>query len=246
MATFQILPAIDLLGGRVVRLRQGDFADSTTFSDDPLAVARAFVDGGARWLHVVDLDGARAGRAAHGEVIGEILDAVGERAAVEVAGGLRSIESVEEVLELGAARAVLGTLALGNPALAAELIGRHGQDRIAVALDVRDGAAVGHGWVRGGSGVLVQAAMARLLDAGVRWFEVTSIARDGMLGGPDLEVLRGLAGDPRASIIASGGIGSADDLRAVHAIGCAGAIVGRALYDGSLTLAAALSAIADA
>ena len=246
MATFQILPAIDLLGGRVVRLRQGDFADSTTFSNDPLAVARAFVDGGARWLHVVDLDGARAGRAAHGEVIGEILDAVGGRAAVEVAGGLRTIESVQEVLDLGAARAVLGTLALGNPALAAELIGRHGHDRIAVALDVRDGAAVGHGWVPGGPGVPVQTAMSSLLDAGVRWFEVTAVARDGMLAGPDLELLRGLAGNPRASIIASGGIGSADDLRAVHAIGCAGAIVGRALYDGSLTLAAALSAIADA
>src|SRR3972149_11738936 len=131
MATFQIPPAIDLLGGRLVRLRQGDFADSTAFSDDPLAVARALVDGGARWLHVVDLDGARAGRAAHGEVIGEILDAVGGRAAVEVAGGLRTIESVQEVLDLGAARAVLGTLALGNPALAADLIGRAGQGRVA-------------------------------------------------------------------------------------------------------------------
>src|SRR3972149_3161246 len=140
MATFQILPAIDLLGGRGVRLRQGDFADSTTFSNDPLAVARAFLGGGARWLHVVDLDGARAGRAAHGEEIGEILDAVGGRAAVEVAGGLRTIESVQEVLDLGAARAVLGTLALGNPALAAELIDRHGHHRIAGGLAVRAGA----------------------------------------------------------------------------------------------------------
>ena len=246
MATFQILPAIDLLGGRVVRLRQGEFADSTAFSDDPVAVAVAFVDGGAAWLHVVDLDGARAGRPAHEEAVRRIIEAVGERAAVEVAGGLRSIESVDEVLELGAARAVLGTAVLGNAVLAAEVIARHGYDRIAVALDVRDGAAVGHGWVRGGPGVPVQAAMTSLLDVGVRWFEVTSIARDGMLAGPDLELLRGLAGDPRASIIASGGIGSADDLRAVHAIGCAGAIVGRALYDGPLSLAVALSAIRDA
>src|SRR3990172_12910723 len=209
MATFQILPAIDLLGGRVVRLRQGDFAESTTFSDDPLAVARGLVDGGARWLHVVDLDGARAGRAAHGEVIGEILDAVGGRAAVEVAGGLRTIESVQEVLDLGAARAVLCTLALGDPALAAELIGRHGHDRIAVALDVRDGGGAGRCSVPPLPPLPVRTAMSSLLDAGVRWFEVTAVARDGMLAGPGLELLRGLAGNPRASIIASGGIGSA-------------------------------------
>lgn len=245
MATFKILPAIDLLGGRVVRLRQGDFADKTAFSEDPVAVARAFVDGGAGWLHVVDLDGAREGRPAHEEVVRGIIEAVGRNAQVEVAGGLRTREAVDEVLDRGAARAVVGTAVLESGALAAELIARHGHDRIAVALDVRDGAAVGHGWARGAPGVPVQAAMASLLDAGIRWFEVTAIARDGMLAGPDLELLGQLAGDSRASIIASGGIGSADDLRAVHAIGCTGGIVGRALYDGSLTLAAALSAIGD-
>ncbi len=245
MATFQILPAIDLLGGRVVRLRRGDFADATAFSEDPVAVATAFVDGGAGGLHVVDLDGARAGRPVHAGAVRRIIRAVGGRSAVEVAGGLRTSEAVQQVLDLGAARAVVGTAVLNNAALAAELIGRHGPERIAVALDVRNGAAVGHGWVPGSPGVPAQAAMARLLDAGVRWFEVTSIARDGMLTGPDLELLGELAGGSRASIIASGGIGSADDVRAVHAIGCAGVIVGRALYDGSLTLASALGAIQD-
>ncbi len=246
MTTFQLLAAIDLLGGRVVRLRQGNFADETAFSDDPVAVAQAFVDGGATWLHVVDLDGAREGQAAHAEVIRGIVSAVGEQAQVEIAGGLRTREAVRTALEIGAARVVVGTAALEDAVFAADLVDLYGSDRIVVALDVRNGAAVGHGWVPGGPGVPVEPAMARLLDAGVCWFEVTGIERDGMLAGPDLELLEQLAGDPRARIIASGGIGSADDLRAVRAIGCAGAIVGRALYDGSLTLAAARDAIGDA
>lgn len=239
---FDILPAIDLRGGRVVRLEQGDFARETAFSDDPVATAVAFADAGARWLHVVDLDGARNGEPVHGEVIGSIVDAVGERLAVEVAGGLRSAESVGAVLRAGAARAVVGTAALRSRAFAADLVARHGPARVAVALDVRDGHAVGEAWRADTAGPTAEDALQALADAGVRTFEVTAIDRDGLLGGPDLELYRNLVGRDGVSIIASAGIASSADITALRRIGCAGAIVGRALYDGRLTLADALSA----
>ena len=144
----------------------------------------------------------------------------------------------------GAARAVVGTAALADPAFASALIRTHGLDRIAVALDVRDGLAVGHGWAQGSAGVPVLDAIGRLVTSGVRWFEVTAIDRDGMLGGPDVDQLAALiAFAPGARIVASGGIRSAADLRAVRLIGCAGAIVGRALYEGALTLQAALEGL---
>ena len=239
---FAILPAIDLRGGRVVRLEQGDFARETIFSDDPVAVARGFADAGARWLHVVDLDAARDGTSSNGEVIRAIVDAVGERLAVEVAGGLRSESAVADVLGAGAARAVVGTAALARPGFAGDLVATHGADRIAVALDVRDGMAVGHGWREGARGTPVATALSSLADAGIRIFEVTAIDRDGTHGGPDLALYERLIAAGRGSIIASAGISSADDIAAVRGLGCSGAIVGRALYDGRLSLATALLA----
>jgi len=244
MASFDLLPAIDLRGGRVVRLRQGDFARETAYSDDPVAVATDFVERGARWLHVVDLDGARTGRPAHGKLIARIVASIGERAAVEVAGGLRTAEAVADALAAGAARVVIGTAALRDRPFAADIVARYGAERIAASLDVRAGMAVGEGWVDGATSMSVESVMERLADAGVRWFEVTSIDRDGTLSGPDLALLASVVGDPRTSVIASGGIRSADDLRSVREIGCAGSIVGRAFYDGSLDLATAL-AVAD-
>ena len=244
MATFDLLPAIDLRGGHVVRLVQGDFARETAFSDDPVAVARTFVDAGAGWLHVVDLDAAKSGVATHGPVISEIAGMVGELAWVEVAGGLRSLDAVAAVLRSGAARAVIGTAALAGPGFVAELLAEHGHDRIVIALDIRGGQAVGHGWVPGTPGVPVADAVGLLIRAGVRWFEVTAIERDGTMEGPDLEMLEALArAAPEARIIASGGIASIEDLLAVRRIGCAGAIVGRALYDGTLKLEETLAAL---
>lgn len=242
MATFDLLPAIDLRGGRVVRLRQGDFARETAYAEEPVQVARAFVDAGATWLHVVDLDGARSGARFHVGVIGRIIAAVGDRASVEVAGGLRSAGAVAATLSAGAARAVVGTAALADPGFAATLVTAHGADRIAVALDVRGGVAVGEGWGRAATGVPVHEAITGLAAAGVRWFEVTAIDRDGMMAGPDLELLAVVAGEAGVNVIASGGVRSVEDLRAARAIGCAGAIVGRALYDGTLSLEAALAA----
>ena len=240
---FEILAAIDLRGGHVVRLQQGDFDRETAFSDDPVAVARTFVDGGARWLHVVDLDGARSGAPVHGQLIREIVAAVGERASVEVAGGLRDEASVAAVLAVGAARAVVGTAALDDPSFTGRLVDTHGPERIAVAVDVREGQAVGQGWSAETDGVDAVAAIEALGEVGVTTFEVTAIDRDGLLGGPDLELCQRLVDLGTGSIIASAGIASVEDLETLRAIGCSGAIIGRALYDGTLDLPVALEAV---
>jgi phosphoribosylformimino-5-aminoimidazole carboxamide ribotide isomerase len=241
-STFDVLPAIDLRGGRVVRLRQGDFGRETEFSADPVLMARTFVEQGARWLHVVDLDGARAGRPVQTAVVTAIASAVTDRAMVEVSGGLRTAEAVSDALGCGAARIALGTMAITEPGVLAAILAEHGSARVVVAVDVRDGLAVGHGWQSGEQGLPPDELIDRLADAGVTAFEVTAIDRDGLLGGPDLRLLERLVAIGRGSIIASGGIRSAADLAAVRQLGCVGAIVGRALYDGSLSVEAALRA----
>lgn len=243
-STFEILPAIDLRGGRVVRLRQGDFAREDVFDDDPAAAADRFARAGATWLHVVDLDGARAGEPVHGSTIAAILERVGDRPRVEVAGGLRTDEAIDAALAAGAARVVLGTAALRDPSIAARAVERHGTDRVAAAIDVRDGRAVGEAWARDAAGSALADTLEALARAGVTTFEVTAIDRDGLLGGPDLALLDQVVGLGAGRVIASAGIRTIDDLRAVRRIGCVGAIVGRALYDGSLDLADALAALA--
>ncbi|HEX7950117.1 MAG TPA: 1-(5-phosphoribosyl)-5-[(5-phosphoribosylamino)methylideneamino] imidazole-4-carboxamide isomerase [Candidatus Limnocylindrales bacterium] len=243
-STFEILPAIDLLGGRVVRLRQGDFDRETAYSTDPAAVARSFAEAGATWIHVVDLDGARSGRPVQADVIRTLIREVGGRVRVEVAGGLRTIETATEVLRSGASRVVLGTAALADPKLVGALVATDGADRVAVAIDVRDGRAIGHGWTSGTVEVAATEAIAALADSGVTTFEVTAIDRDGQLGGPDLHLYERLVRLGRGRIIASGGIAALDDLRDVRALGCSGAILGRALYEGRLDLAAAISVAA--
>ena len=237
---FEILPAIDLLAGRVVRLRQGDFGRETVYDVDPAAAALGFADAGARWLHVVDLDAARTGKPSSGDAVRAIVDAVGERVSIELAGGLRSVDAIAAAMDLGASRVVVGTAALRDPAFVGRLIGVHGPGRVAVALDVRDGRAVGEGWREDAPGEPVVGALRRMADQGARTFEVTSIRRDGILGGPDLELLRRLVALDRGAIVASGGISSLADLRSVRAHGCAGAIIGRALYEDQLTLQEAL------
>jgi phosphoribosylformimino-5-aminoimidazole carboxamide ribotide isomerase len=243
---FELLPAIDLRGGRVVRLRQGDFERETSYHDDPVAVARRFADEGAHWLHVVDLDGARLGTPRHVTLVAEILDGVGERVAVELAGGLRSEGAVAAALGLGVRRVVLGTAVLQDAELAARLITRHGPDRIVVALDVREGRVAAHGWEDPSEdGDDVEEVLIRLSAAGVATFEVTAIERDGELAGPDLDLLRRLVAHDRGRIVASAGIASIDDLRAVRELGCHGAIVGRAIYEGRIDLRGALAAVGE-
>ncbi len=244
-STFIILPAIDLRAGRVVRLRQGDFSREQVYADHPSEVGRGFAGAGAAWIHVVDLDGALAGEPRQTEAIRAIIAATssgGPR--IEVAGGLRSMAAIDTVLGAGADRVVIGTAALRDPAVVAAACERHGAERVAVALDVRDGQAVGDGWIRGAAGVSVVDALDGLTKAGVATFVVTAIDRDGLLGGPDVELLRSCVTRTSAAIIASGGIRSIADLEAVRHIGCSGAIVGRAIYDGGLDLRAAITALA--
>jgi phosphoribosylformimino-5-aminoimidazole carboxamide ribotide isomerase len=243
-SAFELLPAIDLRRGQVVRLRQGDFDEATTYGTDPVAVARALIDQGAEWLHVVDLDGARAGWPVQASIVHAVIAASGADARVEVAGGLRTGAAVEDAIQTGAARVVLGTAALREPDLASQATARYGADRVAVALDVRDDRPLVDGWLAGaGDGSAVDALL-RLAELGVTTFEVTAVERDGMLGGPDLDLLRRLVGLARGRIIASGGIATLEDLRAVRDLGCAGAIVGRAIYEGGLDLREAMEAVA--
>jgi phosphoribosylformimino-5-aminoimidazole carboxamide ribotide isomerase len=241
VSRFELLPAIDLIDGRVVRLRRGDFDQETSYSDDPPAAARSFADAGATWLHVVDLDGARAGDPRQLGLAAAIVAEVYGRTRVEIGGGLRTAEAVAGALGTGAARAVIGTALLRDPDFAATLVARYGSDRLVASIDVRDGAALGEGWREGAAGVPAADAIAGLAAAGIETFEVTAIERDGLLEGPDLHLLSSLVALGKGRIIASGGISSVEDVIAVQAAGCTGAIVGRALYEGHVDLRALMT-----
>jgi phosphoribosylformimino-5-aminoimidazole carboxamide ribotide isomerase len=243
VAGFEILPAIDLEQGRVVRLVQGDFARGTVYEADAVSVARAFADAGASWLHVVDLDGAREGEPRQLQLVSEIVAEVHGRMHVEVSGGLRTPEAVAGALGTGASRVAVGTAALRDPSFALGVVARHGPDRIVGSLDIRDGLALGEGWRPGAAGVPAAAALGRLSAVGIDTFEVTAIDRDGLMAGPDIALLRTLVRLGRGRIIASGGIASLEDVLAVQAAGCAGAIIGRALYEGRVTVREIVAAI---
>jgi phosphoribosylformimino-5-aminoimidazole carboxamide ribotide isomerase len=223
----------------------GRLRGRTAYGSDPVSTASRFVEAGARWIHIVDLDGARSGTPLQHAIVARIVEAVGEGAICQVAGGLRTLDAVTAAVEAGAGRVVVGTAALVDPDFAGSLIARHGPGRIVVALDVRDGFALGEGWRPGAVGLPVEDALLRLAEVGVERFAVTGVDRDGLLDGPDVDLLRRLVGLDRGTIIASGGVSSLDDLLAVRALGCAGAIVGRALYEGRLDLAAAVRLLGD-
>ena len=236
---FNVIPAIDLRGRRVVRLQQGDFDRETVYGDDPVEVAERFADAGATILHVVDLDGARAGEPTQLDILGEVAAAVGTRATVEAAGGIRSMRDADAAFHAGAGRVVFGTAALQDPDLVRDAVATHGPESIAIAVDVRDGRAVGNAW-EGAAGPLAADVIRAMTDAGAVWFEVTAIDRDGLLGGPDLALLDALGRVGSGRLVASGGIRDVGDAVAVHNLRCAGVIVGRALYDGAFDLGAAL------
>ena len=245
MEAFELLPAIDLRGGRVVRLREGDFDRETAYADDAVAVARSFAEAGAKWLHVVDLDGARAGEPCQLELVAAIVAEVHGRTRVEVGGGLRTPAAVAGALGTGCSRVAVGTAALRDPAFAAAIVARHGPSRIVASIDVRDGLALGDGWRPGSPGTAAADAIGMLAVAGVSTFEVTAIDRDGGLGGPDMTLLRSLVALGQGRIIASGGVSSLADVLAVQAAGCGGAIVGRAIYEGRVDVGELIRALGD-
>lgn len=228
--SFTIYPAVDISQGRCVRLLQGVFGTETVYSDDPVKVAIGFSKAGARWLHIVDLDGAKTGERRNRELVLEVIRAAS--CPVQAGGGLRSLDDVEEMLAAGANRAVLGTVALEDPEEMARACKRYGE-RIAVSLDARGGELAAHGWTVG-SGVPVLDAVKSFEEAGVARFVYTDVTRDGMLSGPDLEGLMRLKEATSLPVIASGGISSIEDIKAVlrlRKLGVEGAIVGRALYE---------------
>lgn len=237
-----LYPAIDIRHGRVVRLSQGEATRQTVYASDPAEVAEGFVAAGARWIHVVDLDRA-FGDGDNGAAVARIVTRVAARARVQLGGGLRSIERIRAALDAGVARLVVGTAAVTDPALVPAALEAAGSERIAVGLDARDGAVAVRGW-RDVSALRVDDVARDMAAAGVRTLIYTDIARDGMLIGPDLDGARRLQALGPA-VIASGGVATLDDLRAVRAAGLAGAIVGRALYEGRFTLEEALGAVTE-
>ncbi len=243
MGEFTILPAVDLKGGQCVRLRQGRADDATVYGDDPAAQARAWAQQGATWLHVVDLDGAFQGHPAHLDVIGRMAAAAG--IPVECGGGLRTDADLDALLARGVRRAILGTRALERVDELAALAKKYG-DRLAVGIDARDGFVQVKGWTETSRTTAVDLAR-RAAAAGVKTIIYTDTATDGMLRGPNFagnaEVCAAVG--PGCAIIASGGITTADDVVRLRALGkanLAGAIVGKALYEGRTSMAELLAA----
>ena len=237
------IPAIDVRDGRVVRLAQGDYARETRYPADPLALALAYADAGASVLHLVDLDAARAG----GYTLAPLLQALAAdgRLAVQTGGGVRDEADVQRILDAGAARVVIGSLAVREPARVAGWLRRYGVERIVLALDARradDGSwrLPVHGWTETGDGTL-EALLAYYADAGARHVLCTDIDRDGMLAGPNFVLYASLAARwPGLALQASGGVRELADVRAAAEAGCAGIVLGRALLEGRFTVAEAL------
>lgn len=237
-----LFPAIDLLEGRCVRLYQGDYDRSQVFHDNPADVAQQWTSQGATWLHVVDLDGAKAGKPVNLEAIAAIVEAVS--VPIQVGGGLRDRASVAQLLELGVQRVILGTVAVEQPQLVASLC-QEFPGRIVVGIDARNGKVATRGWLET-SEVLAADLAQRMQQLGAAAIIYTDIHRDGTLAGPNLDALRELATSLSIPVIASGGVSSVTDLLsllALEPLGVTGAIVGRALYTGDISLTQAIQAV---
>jgi phosphoribosylformimino-5-aminoimidazole carboxamide ribotide isomerase len=238
-----LLPAIDIRDGKAVRLARGDFDAETVYDADPLEAARRWVADGARALHVVDLDGARTGEPANLEHVKRITSEL--HVPVQVGGGLRSSEAVDATIAAGASRVVVGTAAYNDVDLLDDLLARHGSERVVVSVDSREGKLATAGWLEQ-SEIPAESVIERLADRGVRRFVYSSIERDGMLAGPDLEAARRVSEVVRGSFVYSGGVSSLEDLRALaalRAVNLAGVIVGKALYEKRFGVEDAIAAL---
>jgi phosphoribosylformimino-5-aminoimidazole carboxamide ribotide isomerase len=239
-AGVDLYPAIDLRGGRVVRLTKGDYTAETVYGDDPVAVAESFVAAGAPWVHVVDLDAARTGDPVNRPVVERIATAIAGRARLQNGGGVRSLDDARALADAGVDRVVMGSAAVTDPSLVervAELV------PVAVGLDHRDGELAVHGWTQG-SGLRVEDALLRFPSAAA--FVITDISRDGMLSGPDIDGLTAAVVASTVPVVASGGVASLDDVVTLAAIpGLAGIITGKALYEGRFTVADAVRVLED-
>lgn len=232
-----VYPAIDIRGGQAVRLVEGDYDRETVYDADPVDAARRWAEAGAEWIHIVDLDGARDGIRANASAIARIRKAVPQK--LELGGGLRSVDDIKSVADLGIDRMVIGSAAITNPDLVTEAVQAFG-DRIAVGLDARDGKLAAQGWIDQTDVDAVEAAR-RFAKVGVQHVVFTDIRRDGRMQGPNFQALQQMVSEAPMNVIASGGISSLDDIRNVRELGTAGVIIGAALYKKAFRLVDALS-----
>ncbi|SEU29723.1 1-(5-phosphoribosyl)-5-[(5-phosphoribosylamino)methylideneamino] imidazole-4-carboxamide isomerase [Lacrimispora sphenoides] len=235
----QLYPAIDLKDGQCVRLKQGEFKEITVYSQKPEEVAALWQSQGATFLHLVDLDGALAGRSVNEKVIKKIADTVSMP--IEIGGGIRSEEAIESMLSLGVARVIIGTKAVENPEFIRDMVKKFGQDRIVAGVDAKDGMVAVEGWEKI-SGITASELCNRMREYGVRHIVYTDISRDGMLTGPNVEYTKKLTEETGMDIIASGGMSSMEDLRQLYRAGVRGAIIGKALYEKRIDLKEAIKA----
>ncbi|WPP41505.1 1-(5-phosphoribosyl)-5-[(5-phosphoribosylamino)methylideneamino]imidazole-4-carboxamide isomerase [Paenibacillus hunanensis] len=239
MSSFTIYPAIDIRGGRCVRLIQGDYNQETVYNDDPVAVAKGFVEQGAQFVHLVDLDGAKAGHPVNHELIGRIASSV--QVPVQLGGGLRTLADVEQLIGLGVSRVIIGTAAIEDRAFTEAVLGTYG-DRVAIGIDARNGYVATRGWLET-SEVKAEELAKELATKGAETFIFTDISRDGMMQGPNIEAIASIAKASGKGVIASGGVTVLDDLIRLaerQAEGISGAIVGKAIYTGKIDLQDAL------
>ncbi len=236
--SLEIIPSIDLRGGRVVRLAQGDYGRQTHYDVDPIETARSFAAAGARWMHVVDLDGAKEGRPMQSDLIARIIVASGLK--VEVGGGVRETEDVRRLLEAGAQRVVIGTRAMEDWSWFDGLAHQPGmENKLVLALDAKEGMVATRGWTETSSERATEVA-GRVSDWPLAAILYTDVAKDGMLQGPNLHHTRLLAEASRVPVLASGGVGNIEHIRQVMGIPAWGVIIGRSLYEGTLDLRAAI------
>ncbi len=231
-----VLPAIDLSGGAVVRLFQGDYKQMTVYSDDPVSVAKGFYDSGARVMHVVDLDGAKEGYAVNADVIQKIVAESGMF--VEVGGGIRNAETVKAYLDGGVGRVILGTAALRDPEFLRQMLLEYGE-RIAVGVDIKNGNVAVSGWLED-DGISYRDFLLKMQEYGVKTIICTDISKDGAMKGTNRELYREISAEYSFRVIASGGVSTMDDVRALTDMELYGAIIGRALYNGGIDLSEAV------
>ncbi|KIL49986.1 1-(5-phosphoribosyl)-5-[(5-phosphoribosylamino)methylideneamino]imidazole-4-carboxamide isomerase [Jeotgalibacillus soli] len=240
--SFTIYPAIDMRDGKCVRLVQGDYNQETVYGDSPFDMAKKFVDEGAEWIHMVDLDGAKDGKRINDEYVLRVVNELDAK--VQVGGGIRTEEDVLHYLNQGVDRVIIGSLAVSNPELVKEWLGKYGS-RIVIGLDAKNGYVATHGWLETSSQRAVDLGC-ELAEAGATTFIFTDIATDGMLGGPNVDAVLELAEATGAEVIASGGVSSLEDLRILQAVsgsGVTGAIVGKAIYTNQFSVKEAVEEV---
>ena len=229
----RLYPAIDIKDGKCVRLTQGLFDNVNVYSDTPWEIAKEFEKAGAKFIHVVDLDGALKGRSVNAEVIRKIASSV--NIPIELGGGIRTLENIKEVLELGVYRAIIGTKAVENPEFIREAIEKFGAEHIVVGVDAKDGYVAVEGWEKLSDKTALSMALA-MKDMGIKTIVYTDISKDGMLQGPNVEQTKLLSDKTGIDIIASGGVSGMDDLRNIQNAGIHGAIIGKAIYEKRINL----------